>query len=247
MPHPAKKQQGDDYQRNDVIITDNDFVEASFDDLTDVLPNIFGFLPLKDIMRSRCIDKNSREAVKMTTIPLTDFRVRGMNKYNALAVMTEVMPNLQQLELRNLDEGHKYGDGEDPNEEEAAKIADYTTHGVGIISAFRKLRILRISLIGAELNGRYSFLFNSFPLLQKLSIKHCHFLKWDLEMLAGLPMLKELFCNVNQCLTGNINSLRVLKDTLEKVEILHSSRVVGNFMDLADFPHLKKLDLIETL
>jgi hypothetical protein len=38
----------------------------------------------------------------------------------------------------------------------------------------------------------------------------------------------------------------VLEDTIEKVEILHSSRVEGNFMDLADFPHLKVLDLLHT-
>jgi hypothetical protein len=38
----------------------------------------------------------------------------------------------------------------------------------------------------------------------------------------------------------------VLKDTLEKVEIRWSAHVEGNFMDLADFPHLKELDLLRT-
>jgi hypothetical protein len=97
--------------------------------------------------------------------------------------------------------------------------------------------------INVPLNGRYPFIFNSFPLLQKLSLKKCNDLKWDLEVLAGLPILKELDCGEKRHLTGNINSLRVLKDTLEKVEIRHCSRVEGNFMDLADFPHLKVLNL----
>jgi hypothetical protein len=64
-------------------------------------------------------------------------------------------------------------------------------------------------------------------------------------MLAGMPMLKELEleCPLNDNLTGNISSLRVLKDTLEKVIIDSCGRVEGNFMDLADFPHLKELNL----
>jgi hypothetical protein len=46
--------------------------------------------------------------------------------------------------------------------------------------------------------------------------------------------------------TGNISGLRVLKNTLEKVTINHCQIVEGNFMDLADFPHLKALDLFDT-
>jgi hypothetical protein len=95
------------------------------------------------------------------------------------------------------------------------------------------------------LNGRYPFLFNSFPLLQKLSIRSCRRLKWELEMLASFPLLKELNFRGNKCLNGNINSLGVLKGTLEKV-LIDSSRVEGNLMDLADFPRLKKLNLIGT-
>jgi hypothetical protein len=103
--------------------------------------------------------------------------------------------------------------------------------------------------ISYALNGRYPFLFNSFPLLQKLSITSIS-LKWDLEMLAGLPLLKELDCDGNVITdgssVGNIRSLRVLKDTLEKVTMANNHSVEGNLMDLADFPQLKKLDLSYT-
>jgi hypothetical protein len=47
-------------------------------------------------------------------------------------------------------------------------------------------------------------------------------------------------------MSGNLSSLRVLKHTLEKVTIVNCRGVEGNFMDLADFPHLKKLDLGNT-
>jgi hypothetical protein len=134
-------------------------------------------------------------------------------------------------------------DGEDPDEEEAARTADHTSHDITIISNFGKLRILE--LYRADLNGRYPFIFN-FPLLQKLSLNYCYSLKWDLEMLAGLPSLKELDCYYNSATTGKINSLRVLKDKLEKVRIGTCKNVEGNFMDLADFPYLKKLELFST-
>jgi hypothetical protein len=69
-------------------------------------------------------------------------------------------------------------------------------------------------------------------------------------MLAGLPLLKELDCDGNVITDGssigNIRSLRVLKDTLEKVTMANNHSVEGNLMDLADFPQLKKLDLSYT-
>ncbi len=219
------------------MMADIDFV-ASFDGLSvDVLSKVFGFLPLKDIMCGRCINKKTREVVKKTTVPTTDvFCLKSVKKYSAMGVMTTELPNLQQIMIGGLEYGHKWSVGEDPDEEWAAQTADRTTHDIGIISAFRKLCILGIS--NAGLNGRYPALFN-FPLLQKFSIG-CSLMKWDLEMLAGLPSLKELNCEDNQNLTGNINSLRLLKDTLEKVTLQDCPRVEGNFMDLADFPHLKR-------
>jgi hypothetical protein len=166
-----------------------------------------------------------------------------------MEVMTRAMPNLQRITIGELGGPYKWSDGEDPDERlVAARTADWRTYDIEIISNFSKLRILYISEGGLNpsWNGRYPFLFNSFPLLQKLSICRCGFLKWDLEILAGFPLLKELECWQNGLVTGNINSLRVLKDTLEKVNIYQCRLVEGNFMDLADFPRLKALHLLET-
>ncbi len=262
MPHPKKKQRltGDDTScLAETAVTDQ--VAASANDLSiDVLADIFGFLSgAKDIMQKRRVCKKWKEAVKKTIVPLIQtkdvhtarassgqFIVGNMKEYNAMNVMTRALPNLQQIRIGdpyNLGDGHKYNDGEDPDEEEAARTADHTSHDIEIISNFGKLRILE--LYRADLNGRYPFIFN-FPLLQKLSLNYCYRLKWDLEMLAGLPLLKELDCYYNDATTGNINSLRVLKDKLEKVRIGCCKNVEGNFMDLADFPNLKKLELFST-
>eukprot|EP00985_Skeletonema_marinoi_P005932 scaffold2572_cov75-Skeletonema_marinoi.AAC.20 len=210
---------------------------------SDVLANIFGFLPLppKDIMRAR-LNKKMRDAAKKAIVPIADIEVCSERQYNALVAMSTVLPNLQQITIARLGIGHKYRDGEDPDEEMAAYDNNLPTLDIEILSRFSKLRSLE--LFGAPLNGRY-LLFN-FPLLEKLRIRSCIYLKWDLEMLAtGLPLLKELDCYDSQSLTGTINSLRVrvLKDTLEKMTIFDCPHVEGNMMDLADFPQLKDLDL----
>ena len=223
---------------------DDQMVVYSGDDLSiDVLANILGFLCIKDIFQKRRVCKKWKEAAKMTIVPLTDFYVDSVENYNTMRVMTEAMPNLQQITIGRLEYAHKYSDGEDPDESIAAAVADWTSHDFEIVSNFSKLSILEIC--DAGFNGSYPFLFNSFPLLQKLSIKYTS-LKFDLEMLAELSLLKELECTGSSCLAGNISSLRVLKDTLEKVKIHLCARVEGNLMDLANFPRLKELDLCYT-
>jgi hypothetical protein len=240
-PRLKKKQRLEDQSHGVVELAHDNFVETamSFDKLSgDVMAIIFGFLPPNDIMRAR-LNKRMRDAATKTMVPPTKFVVDSVRSYNAMRAMTTALPKLQQIELGYCKGGHKYVDGEDPDEEWAARTADWTAHDIDIISNFRKLRILELDV--APLNGRYPVLFN-FPLLQKLTIRDCDNLVLDLEMLAGMPVLKEFECLSNDCLTGNISSLRVLKDTLEKVRIL-GCNVEGNFMDLADFPHLKELNL----
>ncbi len=211
----------------------------------DIVAIILGWLRVEEIMGKRRVCKKWKEAARKMIVPLSEFVVNSLKGYNAMNVMTRALPNLQRICLAGVGNRHKYSDGEDPNESMAAALtANYTTHDIGIISNFSKLR--DFAIIGSPLNGRYPVLFN-FPLLQRLSINYCKDLKWDLDMLSGLPLLRELDCSYNELyMTGNINSLRVLKDTLEKVTIKNCLRVEGNFMDLADFPHLKELDLYDT-
>eukprot|EP00984_Skeletonema_dohrnii_P031657 scaffold24447_cov150-Skeletonema_dohrnii-CCMP3373.AAC.3 len=180
----------------------------------------------------------------MTIVPPAAFRVNSVVKYNAMRAMSTALPNLQQITLSNLGWIHKYIDGEDPADELwATATANFITHDIEIISSFRKLRRLNIQA-QLSLNGRYPVLFN-FPLLCNLRIYGADHIEFDLEMLQGLPSLKELVLHSNVNLTGNLRSLRVLKDTLEKVEIINCHDVEGNFMDLADFPHLTELDLFD--
>ena len=196
-------------------------------------------------MRAR-VCTSWREAAKKALVPLSKFDVNSVRSYNAMRAMSTALPNLQQISIYPLgDLGHeqRYINGEDPSEGFAVATASWTSHDINIVYNFRNL--LCLAIFKAPLNGRYPFLFD-FPLLRALFICDCEHLKFDLEMLEGLPSLEELDCDSNPRLTGNINSLRVLRDTLERVKIVRCGRIRGNFMDLADFPHLRELSLYYT-
>jgi hypothetical protein len=243
MPHPSKKQRLTVMETDlaEATVADDQMVATASDVSIDVLADIFGFLGIQDIMNAR-VCKIWKEAVKKTIVPPIDFWVESLEEYNAMRVMTKALPNCSRLNSVTSVMNTNTTMGRIQMKRRLLELP--TTHDVEIISAFRKLRSLEIDT--APLNGRYPFLFNSFPLLQKLTTQYCYNLKWDLEMLSGLPLLKDLVCGQNRCLTGNISSLRMIKDTLEKVYIEGCENVEGNFMDLADFPDLKVLKLFGT-
>jgi len=88
-------------RRYDPAAAANDFSD-------DVVAIIFGFFPPKDIMRMRRVCKKWREAAKTTIVPMAEFSVDSVVKYNAMRVMTTALPNLQQITICRLGNGHKY-------------------------------------------------------------------------------------------------------------------------------------------
>eukprot|EP00574_Skeletonema_japonicum_P004396 CAMPEP_0201715500 /NCGR_PEP_ID=MMETSP0593-20130828/1674_1 /ASSEMBLY_ACC=CAM_ASM_000672 /TAXON_ID=267983 /ORGANISM="Skeletonema japonicum, Strain CCMP2506" /LENGTH=424 /DNA_ID=CAMNT_0048205017 /DNA_START=85 /DNA_END=1359 /DNA_ORIENTATION=+ len=207
------------------------------------IANILSYLGWADIMRAR-VSRKWRDAAKMTIVAppsdfASDFVVDSVRSYNAMSVMSTALPNMQQISISNLGHEDIYSNGEDPDEVLAGRTANLPVHDINIISSLRQLR--NMHMCNAVLNGRFPALFN-FPLLQKLSIQYCNYLKFDLALLEGLPSLKELDCNGNSHLTGNIGSLRALKDSLEII-IIRCRNISGDLMDLSDFPHLEELDL----
>uniref|UniRef100_A0A6U3VEN5 F-box domain-containing protein n=1 Tax=Skeletonema marinoi TaxID=267567 RepID=A0A6U3VEN5_9STRA len=212
---------------------------------TDIIEMVLGNLSPQDIMRAR-VCRKWRQAARNTIVPLplTEFKIDSARQYNAMEAMATSLPNLQQIAFHSLDypEEHKYNDGGDPYEHEAVRTANYVTHDIGVVSNFTKL--IDLTIWAAPLNGRYPILFNSFPLLESLKISNCGCLIWHLDYLVSCPVLKELYCEGTP-VQGNINCLRVLKDTLESISIgetlVGTHMIEGNLMDLADFPHLKDL------
>eukprot|EP00984_Skeletonema_dohrnii_P012232 scaffold4944_cov104-Skeletonema_dohrnii-CCMP3373.AAC.6 len=227
-------------QTKDGVIANRPATMAAESLGTDELAIVLGFLGPEDIMSARCCKKWSEAAKKTMVHPLAEFVVDSENRYNAMEAMTRALPNLQQVTLLGLDETEKrYFDGEDA--EDDLQVDDDLD--INIISRFTKLKHLKIW--NAPLNGIYPTLFH-FRLLESLTIGFLQKLKWDLEMLAGLPNLRELDCNFHDGVSGNIKSLEAIKNTLENVSLFSCSNVEGNFMDLAKFPHLLSLSLLET-
>ncbi|KAK1746878.1 hypothetical protein QTG54_002222 [Skeletonema marinoi] len=65
-------------------------------------------------------------------------------------------------------------------------------------------------------------------------------------MLSKFTKLRVLEIGDANYLTGSLGDLSPLKNTLEKVCIQKCRNISGNFMELADFPRLKELDLHNT-
>ena len=227
----------------DAVAQATDPVADQLDD--NMVATIFGCLYLLDIIRMRRVCKKWREAAKKAIVPMTDFCVDVDAKYRAMAMMTTALPNLQQLSIYPLSSGRGYYDGEDPVGHGHQNQNDSNSYDIDIISNFTRLRSLQIKAIDS-LNGSYPTLF-SFPNLQYLTMSHNFQLKWDLEMLSDLPLLRELDVDSNTLLRGSVGSLRVLKNTLVKVRIVCCPNIQGNFMDLADFPRLTGLNLGTTM
>lgn len=217
-----------------------------------VAENILAYLPPEEIMRSRRVCKRWKDAAKKTIVPITTygFNVNSVRNYNLMVAMSTAMPNLTQLSLGHVDYRTIYDNGEDPDMQRASHTFHSLTPAVAFQDTMSRFRMLRfLELHNAPLNGRYPCLFE-FSLLESLEIDDCKYLKWDLEMLRGMPLLKKLCVSGNgEGMTGNINSLRALKNTLEMVDISMipiCSNVVGNFMCLADFPRLENLSLFSS-
>ena len=266
MPRSVRRKLAGNMNENNLAVADLPTTAANLS--VNVLANIFGFLPsMRDILCSRCVCSNWKEAAKYTTVPY-GFYVWNTDTLRGMQALTTALPNLQQLTISSIDDKdamkqyprmryiweHRFIAGDNPDDEVAIDTnQNYTTHDINIISNFKYLRKLEITR-QAPLNGEYPVFFN-FPFLQTLDINEqvsddrhegLGEFKWDLKMLEGLPMLRSLYVSAHHGLTGNVNSLRVLKDTLESISITECYHVVGNFMDLADFPRLNCLDLRST-
>ncbi|GFH59796.1 hypothetical protein CTEN210_16272 [Chaetoceros tenuissimus] len=218
----------------------------------DELALIFSFLSWKEILKVRVCNK-WRAASKLTLVPPSSIEIRGMEKpelyvktqakYQKLPQIIEALPNLQQLSLYENDDV-KFQDGEDAQVWGYIRVHE-TTPVIDLECISRLKNLRKLFLEGIDLNGRYPFLFN-FPRLQQLRIYGVGFLQWDLSMISNFPELQDLYVAHNHRLTGEIKSLRVLKNTLQKVVIATCSEVEGDLMDLADFPHLEELSLVNT-
>ena len=239
----------------------------------DEISSILGFLTWKDILRAR-VCKKWRDAARLTIVPpsrnaldeicwkdVPDYYVRNRGAALALEWLSDALPGMNAINFDfTLGETDNFeiaqGEGfDDPMDEiEIAEVEGVENQDdpmdeharpidLSVLSQFHGLQ--RLFLKEIHLIGRMPFLFH-FQHLKTLELVWKPSLQWDLAMLSGLPSLEHLRASFNDSLTGNIQSLRGLRETLVCFDVYDSHEIEGNLHDLADFPKLEKLNLFGT-
>ena len=170
----------------------------------------------------------------------------------ALGWIADALPGMSSVNflfsLRKSEE-FKFAKGEDPlpvpepfywRDEDRPRPEDIPKP-VDISSIANFCRLRNLTIEHADLNGSYPYLFD-FPNLRTLELVDIGRLRWDLDMLSGLPKLEKLRC-IRAPVTGNLKCLCVVRNSLIDLCLAGCSEVEGNIMDLADFPLLKEISL----
>jgi hypothetical protein len=221
----------------------------------DLLSNVFGYLHWKDILRARICVK-WRQAARLTDVPESmsddivptpELYVKNREFAKALSwLANDALPKIPSVNIlfnvyttKPFEIAEGYGSGQPASHQRS------TTAGpvdLSHIANFRHLR--KLSICGASLRGSYPYMFD-FPNLTTLEFVDVGDLVWDLEMLRGVPNLEKLTAVRNNHLTGNLDSIRVVRKTLVKLCLTMCYKVGGDLMDLRDFPRLKEICLID--
>jgi len=209
-------------------------------------------------VEKRAVYEGGSNPPKVKNYP--QFHVNTSRRYNMLNVMRKVMPNLQRIQLSKFQGSlinnfvhdeiscFQYETSEERYLEEGEESSQDGAYDVSIIADFRNLRSLVLNC--APLYGGYPCFFG-FKYLQELSIHqgddYCEMV-WDLKMLTGMSLIEKLTL-IESKATGSISDLLFLTNTLRELVIASSPNqraadcVDGDFMDLAQFTALRKLDL----
>ena len=223
----------------------------------DILIHIFEFLEWREILLSR-VCREWREIAKKTLVPYnhknhTQLLIWDSKSALDMDWISKAIPKIQVIQFQDRDFAPYVADGINPYPTPMSLDEQYEHWfyddqppsppvDISPIANFHHLVHLSIQ---TYMNGSYPFLFE-FPQLQSLQLKHPGNLQWDLSMLKGLPKLQTLHCIKNSKLTGNLKSIRVLRNSLVNLCLSNCQEVKGILADLKDFPKLEKLNLEDT-
>ena len=219
----------------------------------DEISSILGFLTWKDILRAR-VCKKWRDAARLTVVPpsrnivdencwkdVPDLYVRNRGAALALEWLSDALPGMNAINfdfaLAETEDNYEIAEGGGVLDENARLI------DLSVLSQFHGLQHLFLN--ETHFIGRMPFLFH-FQHLKTLELVWNPGLQWDLDMLSGLPNLERLLAAHNYSLTGNIRSMRGLRETLVCFDVYRCNEIEGNLHDLADFPKLEELNLFGT-
>eukprot|EP00984_Skeletonema_dohrnii_P010281 scaffold3999_cov138-Skeletonema_dohrnii-CCMP3373.AAC.16 len=145
------------------------------------------------------------------------FPISSAEHYSALAFCPDAL--LRKIYLLRLDDDQRYlhGQGSNVNLQEGGGEDEADGLDPRYISRFSLLEHLHID--GAQMEGSYPFIFNSFGHLRTLTMKSVR-IKFNLDMLSCIPLLEEIEFSSCDELKGTLSSLDALKRTLQRIYIV---------------------------
>ena len=209
-------------------------------DLDAIISNILSYVGgWEDVLKARVCRRLREGAMVMpiTDIVAIDSALRGRNLLN----IARALPMIHRLEI---------GTGADylravPGEAPSASVDLYDVDLLDLCH-FHHLKYLRL---GDQLIGTHKW---AYPhLFQIASLEHLDLGRGGrgvvrLKDLSGLPNLKVFTSIQNDRLSGDLESLLHLKDTLEVLRLHVCRHVSGTLLALADFPLLRELHIPRT-
>lgn len=212
----------------------------------DVLSTVLSFLHWTDVLNAR-VSRKWKSAAAMS--PVKELNVKKPQIAVNLERISTALPGLDTLRFDFFfasSEQFYFIEGEDAESGlQLENLDDAPPALVNLAPIQNFSRLQHLALRHTRLNGSYPYLFQ-LQNLRTLDLLLNRWLKWDLEMLSGLPNLRKLHCRRNAMLTGDLRSVRVLRRTLEDLDIHLCVKVTGSFNELFDFDRLERLDLADT-
>ena len=238
----------------------------------DEISSILGYLSWKEILVAR-VSSKWRDAARLTFPPQSisprsmktrwttpDYYVRNRDAALALSWLSRDLPRMKTVYVNfSIPSSSQFAIAAGENAESSSRLSDddsiWAQFGrvnqpspsppidLKILESFRHLE--RLVLYQTDLRGSYPFLFQ-FKYLKSLDLTGNDEIEWDLAMLSGLPNLEKLAAGGNELVTGNLRSVRALRDTLVSFWLVGCHKIGGTVQDLADFPRLEELSLLHT-
>ncbi len=235
------------------VLPDDPLIVEALDDV-DVLSKILSNLNWREILTAR-VCRKWRDAARLTDVPESEtddgwhtpeLYLQNRNVALALPWISDALPKMHTV---NIDFGLRktepfaIANGEDPAQTLVSSFPrdDGRPEPVDIRSIANLRHLQHLKINQGRLNGTYPWLFD-FPNLRSLELSDVGLLKWNISVLSGMPKLEKIRCIRNSKLTGNLSSIRELRNLVELC-LSGCTEIEGNLMDLGHFPRLRSISL----
>lgn len=199
----------------------------------EILLKLFAFLDWRQLVTLRPVCKLWKKTTRSTS-PSID-----LSPYGHLSCLYWLFPRAACIAISSA-----------PDAGAHPRAAPYPTlvERLTPICTFRnltKLVLTRVVQRSQAIENKYCRNIFQVRTLEELVFESCEHISFDLSMVSGTPRLRQLIVKLgeNDGVTGNLSTLKVLKDTLTHLALNNCGNVAGSLSDLKEFFRLEHLDL----